>query len=1320
MSGSRMIRRITFLLTLLGLLVVVRASGYEFMRLTKNNSGLSYDGISTIMQDSRGFIWIGTYKGLNRYDGNTFKVYGMEDLGLDSDFIYSIVEDPDGNLWVGTDKGACMYSYREDRFVPLQATSTEGEVITNKVTFICAEPDGRVWMLVNDQGCFAYDIHQKRLYEWPYRKIGFSGFRKMLRCADGSLWISRYHSNLYRADSIFREVHPVALGAQSDFFANDEIEGLFHGPGESLLVASMNRGLSRVDPVAKRAEVLLPLPANSLLQHAFLDRNRNVWLSTSSGVWRYDLETGRSECLHSDDKDIFSLSNDYTTCTFVDRDGGLWIGTKDAGVNYSGPSQGNFEKQYLADGESLEHVLVSGFAEDGEGRIWVATEEKGLLTYDPATHRTSRFRLEGIPSRICSICYDDGGLWFGTRVGLFRLYPATRRLKAYGVLKRVQGVNDPNVYMIYRTSAGEIFVGTTLGLFRYDRPTDSFLEIPAFDGIFTTSAAEDPLHRGVIWFSSYANGVYCWDSLSDKLVNFDASSGCGLTNDKICSIFIDHRARIWAVGFSIGIAMFDRESNRFTVYDRRNVQALTSDVFFKALEDEAGSLWLASDEGLVEFDPEIGGGYVYTHIDGLLDSKFTNSAFRSSSGDMYFGSDNGFIRFNPESLPTASGIPSVVLSSMQIGDHAARFEENIDLLSRITLDHDSNSFGFNFSLLGLSAPSSNKVQCRLEGYEKGWRDIAATKSVFYYNVPPGQYRLKVRALSGDDEWLEARAPLEIAVRPSFWSSVPGTALIVLIILAVILLSVLVIQHRFRLRKEREQAAYQKAKDEEMFHEKMNFFSHVIHEIKTPLTLLKTPLSNVISRCTDDENLHDLNVMHRSAEYLSKLVNELLDYVRIERMGYALKCEHIDFLERLHSLLFSFADVARDRNLTIDVETDLEQAVVYADSAALDKILNNLLLNAIKYAETFLTIRVRTADGRLVADFINDGPAIPKEYRDEIFKPFVQYHNDSTPVSGGVGIGLPLAKNLARMHSGDLTLDERQDVTDFVLTLPLVDSAVPDPGTDPDGEEPFEDETAAGTELPCILIVDDNREFREYLASKLSSKYGVMTASTGAEALKILKDNDIDMLLTDISMPGMTGLELCAKVREDIEISHIPVLIISARGSVQSKIQAMQAGADLYIEKPFDLQYLISSIENILDRRALMRNALEQGASGMSVDMFGLPRKDEEFLERFRTVIRENLGNADLSNDFLAEQMNMSQSTLVRKIRKLLNTSPNNYVRSMRISAAADMLKDSHGNNITEICYSVGFSNLSYFTKCFKEKYGKTPTEMVRDQASDDR
>ena len=1305
MSGS--MKRFLFFLSISAFLFHTEAGAYEFIHLTKDNSGLSYDGISTITQDSRGFIWIGTYKGLNRYDGNTFTVYGKEDLGLDSDFIYSIVEDIDGNLWIGTDNGVSMYNYRKDRFEPLTIPGSEGSCIENKVTFILADEEGVIWMLVNEQGCFAYDTRTASLEEWPYSEIGYSGFRKMLKCSDGTFWISRYHSNLYHADKDFSDVRPVDLGPDSGYFSGDEIEGLFHSPDGKLLVASMRKGLTEVDTRMKTVKVLLGFPEGTLLQSAWYEDGVAVWLSTSAGVYRYDIVTGETECLRNSRKGIFSISNDYTCCTFVDRDGGLWIGTKDAGVNYSGPSQNNFEKQYLADGEPMTNVLVSGFAEDDSGRIWVGTEEKGLLVYDPVTHVTSRYVKEGIPSRICSICHDDGLLWFGSRSGLYCLDIASGRLREYGTLERSQGVTDPNVYLIFKTRSGDIIVGTTLCIFKYDRKTDTFRDIPVFDGVFATCAAEEPGRPGVIWFSTFADGVYCWDSTAeDKLICYNSSSGCGLTNDKISSIFIDSKSRVWAVGFSIGLSCFDRESRNFINYGCDNVPVFTSDVFFKAQEDDNGRLWLASDSGLVEFDPDSGGGYVYTLIDGLLDLKFTNSAFRSSTGDMYFGSDNGFVRFSPSELPAEAAIKRVVLSSMQIGDSEAVFDENIDLMSEIVLDHDSNSFGFHFSLLGLSASPSNRVQCRLKGHGDGWRDIVVSKPVFFYNVSPGQYLLEVRTLAGDDMWTQARPPLKIIVRPGFWASAVGSALAVFLFILAISVITWLIQRRYRMKKEQEKEAYIRAKDEEMLREKMNFFSHVIHEIKTPLTLIRTPLGNILSKPVDADTRHDLEVMQNSTVYLSKLVNELLDYVRIERMGYVLKCEEIDVVDRLNSLIFSFTDTARNRNLKLDMKTELEHAFISADSAALDKMLNNLLLNAVKYADTFITVRLSSRDGQVEIRFINDGPLIPEEFRDEIFKPFVQYQDASRNVHGGVGIGLPLARNLAKMHSGDLVLADGGNLTEFVLTLPLSQDG------QEDGEHQ-EEERKADTGRPCVLIADDNREFREYIASKLDDRYDTVIASSADTAFRIMKDENVDILLTDISMPGRTGLDLCRQVREDIEISHIPVIIISARSSVESKIQAMQAGADLYIEKPFDLQYLLSGMENILDRRALMKNALGNGITRTDIDMFGLPKKDEEFLEKFNSLIRENISNTELSNDFLAERLNMSQSTLVRKIRKLMGTSPYNYIRTMRISIAAEMLRDSHGNNITEICYSVGFSNVSYFTKCFKEQYGMTPTEMVR-------
>ncbi|MGN0189311.1 MAG: two-component regulator propeller domain-containing protein, partial [Candidatus Cryptobacteroides sp.] len=1150
------------------------ASQYEFTHITTGNSSLSYDGINCITQDSRGFIWIGTFKGLNRYDGSTFKVWNRDGLGLASDFVHTITEDGKGNIWVGTDNGVSVYDWEKDRFLPVTKPSRQGTVIRNKVTFITLDSKGTVWLLVNDQGCFSYDTDTGELNDIAYDEIGMAGFRKLLRKENGEFWLSRYHANLYRADKDFRNVRPaLGPGKFRDYFVNDEIEGLFEGKDGAILVASTMNGISRIDPETGEVSNLFRIPGKAVLHHVFLEEGRYFWMATTEGVWRYDCQSGRSDCLKHDWKDAFSISNNYTNCVFVDKDSGIWIGTKEGGVNYCGRYQGNFEKQYLVDGEPMSGILVSGFAEDRNGRIWVATEEQGFLIYDPGTRKVTRFNNPAVPLRICALCPDGDDLWFGTRMGLFRLNTVTGRIRDFGVLKRKQGIHSPAVYTIHRTSSGEMFFATTLGVFRYDRQNDRIEELEQFDGVFTTGMADDTRDKGKLWLATFASGMLLWDSTDDSspVRRFCMENDSGLKNNKISSVYVDREARVWAIGFSNGLSRFDRNEGKFLTFDSEDISALRSDVLFNALEDDSGCLWLASDKGLVEFDPVTTTAYVYTMQDGLLEDKLTKSGLKSSTGDMYFGSDNGFIRFNPERLQGGRLSARVIITSMNIGEEEAVFDKNVDLVPEVELPYGRNSFGFNFAILGNSTPSSNNVECRLEGYETEWRDILGSKSVFWYNVAPGQYRLQVRVSAKDGNWKEAHSPVTITVKPPFITSATGITILLLAIAAVIFLCIFGLQLRNSRRQKKMAEEFRKAKEEETFREKMNFFSHVVHEIKTPLTLIKTPLSNIMGRTSsgnglDGETLHDLEVMNNSADYLTKLVNELLDYVRIEKMGFALKCEDIDLIERLKSLIFNFSDTARNENLSLSFETALGSATVSADSAALDKILNNLMINAVKYSDTSISVKAECTDDTIKVSFINDGEVIPPEYREEIFKPFVQYGKGGGTHKNGVGIGLPLARNLARMHSGDLVLSPEDGRTCFVLSLPLKAVVLKGDGV-PEQEEGNRQEGPEESK-PCILVADDNIEFREYLGSKLSGRWSVITAADGCSALKILKEQNIDLLVSDISMPDMSGLELCDAIRKDIELSHIPIIIVSARVSVESKIQAMEAGADLYVEKPF--------------------------------------------------------------------------------------------------------------------------------------------------------
>ena len=906
---------------------------YKFTHLTAANSGLSYDGVSKIMQDSRGFVWIGTYHGLNRYDGCRFDVFFAKDLGLPTDFIHCLVEDRDGNIWIGTDNGVCRYDYVRDRFEPIDYAADSGESIKNKVTCITEDSGGRIWMIVNGQGIFCYDTKYSHLHHISYDVLGISGFRRLLCSRHSGIWLSRYHSSLYHTPSETRLAEGLEQFHDRGWFDNDEIEGIFEGADGQIYVASTLNGISEIEPVSGAIRSLFRLPDGVVLTDAFFEKERWIWLSTTDGVWRYDLHGSGAQHIESRPDDRFSLSGNYVTCVFVDNTDGIWLGTKDMGINWSGLAQTNFRKHYMASGTPLDGCIVSGFAEEAPDKVWVATEQDGLLLWNPETYAVERVAGKGIPGKICSICIDGNFLWLGTLNGIYRLDVRTYSLKFYGGLKRKSGRNDQNVYLIHRTNGGKVYVGTTLGLSEYDRESDRFNDVEAFEDVFVTSMDEDK--DGDLWLSTFASGIYRWNLADGSLLHLAHGDGSGLPNNKVSSVHIDSRGHVWSVGFSHGISEYNPVAEKFTTYDRAGIPSLPSDVFFRCVEDKSGSLWFASDAGLLQLNPATAGMRLYTNIEGLLDTKLTNSALRLSSGELCFGSDNGFISFMPNRM-RSGGHPYIVITGMSAGNEPVMTDDNLDLVDEIRLRDDQNSFTFDFSVPDMLSASYFWLQCRLKGYESEWRDVSVSRSASWYNVPAGTYTLELRLSASSSEWHDAHYPLKIVVSPSFWESAWGMMTIVLLVLMLFASAFVIVRIRTERRHRQMEQEYRRTREEEVFREKINTVSQIV----------------------------------------------------------------------------------------------------------------------------------------------------------------------------------------------------------------------------------------------------------------------------------------------------------------------------------------------------------------------------------------GLPKKDQDFLSEFDRIVRENLSNSLLSNEIIAEKMAVSPSTLVRRIRRLLETSPNNYVRNLRLAVAAEMLRDPQGNNISEICYRVGFSNMSYFAKCFREMYGKTPTAFV--------
>ena len=514
------------------------------------------------------------------------------------------------------------------------------------------------------------------------------------------------------------------------------------------------------------------------------------------------------------------------------------------------------------------------------------------------------------------------------------------------------------------------------------------------------------------------------------------------------------------------------------------------------------------------------------------------------------------------------------------------------------------------------------------------------------------------------------------------------------------------------RERQRQNEYKRAREIELFNEKMAFFSNIVHEIKTPLTLIRTPLQNILAsgEC-GGEVREDLMVINNNTEYLSQLVKELLDFVKIECHGYMLNCGNLDLIEKIGFLCFNFAETAKSNNLRLTFRHEEKQLSILADEPGLNKILNNLLHNALKYAESYIEVEARSEGGNAVVSIRNDGPIIPKEHRSRIFEPFVQYGNDAK----GVGIGLSLARTLAELHGGSLVLDDGTECTDFILTLPLRRTAA-EPA---DGEEA----TAApegGPEkpgLPTLLIVEDNADLSAYLKRKLQGEYRILTTASAERALELLRQQEADLVLSDIALNGMSGLDLCKKICGDFETSHIPVILLSALSSTRSKVVGMECGASLYIEKPFSMEYLQACIRNILDKRSAMKNAFKNKAMPLAAHLYNLPHSDEEFLSRLDAIILANISDPNFSNEQLAEAFCLSKSTLNRKIKGLLDTTPNDYIRTKRLIVAAQMLTENHCR-INEVCYSVGFNTPSYFSKCFKKFYGILPAEYMKEHNAD--
>ena len=1155
----------------------------RFAHFTRAGSGLCYDGVKTLFEDSRGNVWIGTYMGLSRYDGNSFTNFGKAELGVDSDFISSLAEDTEGNIYAGTDAGICQYNQRTGVF-----HSFCPETLNTRIYSMVRDASGVLW--IGSRGKGLYRKSGNRLILSP----GTEEMEKIIRIATddkGRVYLASYCDDIYLYDG--KTLSPICDG----FFKDDNVEGLVvdrFTDDEALYVASKRSGLCRVNPLTGEVKVLYKIPEGHR-PIGIVSDGYAIWISTTGGLVRYDTNTSEAIVYSSTVGDPFSLSTDYVTAVCRDRSGGLWVGTASAGVNYSNPAQDRFGAWWhLSSGASLEGCGVKGFAEDDDRNIWVATGKMGLLRLDPG-NKLEKADFPQLPDNITSVCSDHSYLWVGTLQGLYRVNLEDGKVLYYKHFGDDNQQIENRVVSLYRSSKGDLFVGTPVGVLIYDRSRDLLVPVPALADITVESFVEDG--AGNLWLASYSQGAFCYCPSKEKLEkNYGTNVGVPPVHEMTSSVTLDSRGNVWVIGFSSGFYRFDKASDVFERICRATHPDLPTDLYLSALSDSNGRLWISSDAGLVLYDPSTGGSVTFSDKDGVLPCEFIKGALRLRDGTLLFGQDDGFISVNPVAFD--SPLPS--------------------------------------------------------------------------GAPVGHKSMSPRV----------------------------TALISICIILLAIFITVMLYRRAMATAKREEEDRNKAKDEQLYNDRLGFFANVIHEIKTPLTLIRTPLQNLISSGeASQEQLVDLKIINNSTEYLDQLVKELLEFVRVEEHGYVLDLKNVDIAERLSFICYNFSETAKNANIRLTFKAEPQHIVTAVDTKSLSKILNNLIHNGIKYSDTYLDIHA-FLDGSMVRiHFVNDGPGIPPDKRESVFLPFVRHTDRKREYQQSFGIGLAQARTLTELHGGTLVLSDRTDATEFILSLPVKKAA-----------EVQEDEVeeSGASNLPLILIVEDNADLSSYLRRKLRQSYKVIAVPSAEKALEVLRQESVDVLLTDIGLQNMSGVELCRRVSRDKEISHIPIIVISAISSTETKIKCMENGATMYIEKPFSQDYLEACIKGVLEKRKIQKEAWRGVPKVPHVE---LQNRDEDFIRRLNQLINDNIGDPSFSNKQIEEALFTSRSSLNRRVKELLGTTPNDYVQKKRLAAAAEMLR-SGKVRVNEVAFAVGFNSPSYFAKCFKKEYGVIPAEYM--------
>lgn len=1329
---------------------------YQFNRIDINQ-GLSNNQVNCVFRDSTGFMWIGTVSGLNRFDGYHFTVYQhdlRDSTSVADNNIARIMAGPAQQLWIQTRTGINIYDPLTARFNRHpEAILRQWGITGNVITDIVKDKSGQYWFLHPTAGIFMIDARNKPLHlthTADSSSIATNSVTALTSDKAGDYWLlhssgilekmdARSHRVVYRNHTLVRPDHPGAawtMVTDSDgdlwIFSSNEDNGVYY-------FAVSQRSFRHID----QSTPALALN-NNIVRGIVPDNNGQIWIGTDhGGINIIDKKAQSIRYIENISEDNRSLSQNSITTLYKDNTGIIWIGTFKKGLNYYHENMVKFPLyQYQAySRNSLPYNDVNRFVEDAKGNLWIGTNGGGLIYFDRSSNTFTQYRHDAGNANsiagnvIVSLCIDHNNqLWVGTYFGGLDRFDGHRFIHYKHDPKDSNSISDNSIWEVLEDRQHQLWIGTLNGgLNKMNAATQQFQRFPQVPSKYISALLEDK--AGNLWIgTSEGLDVRNGQTGAFKHYSNSPSTGGSLSHNNVVCIFQDSQDHLW-IGTREGLDLFNASNNSFRTF--RKEDGLPDNSILNILEAHDHSLWMSTPNGLSNMTTTAGTngkGPTYTfknydESDGLQGKEFNeNAALKTSRGELVFGGGNGFNIFYPNAIVVNKNIPPVVLTDLQIFNKSILPGEKINgrvLLTAaipetrsITLKPGENVFSLEFASLNYFHPEKNRYAYILEGFNKEWlyTDGLQRKATFT-NLDPGEYTFRVKASNNDGVWNDAGLTLKIRVLPPFWKTWPAFLCYALLILGALLLARRIIQERERLRFRMEQQTQEATRMHELDALKIRFFTNVSHEFRTPLSLIITPLEKIIRQTTEGNLKGQLELMQRNARRLLNLVNQLLDFRKMEVQEIKLHTTEGDMIGFVKELTGSFSDLSDKKHIQLTFQSNVQELKMLYDADKIEKILFNLLSNAFKFTpeegSISVSVSYQEAAAQLEISVKDNGIGIPLEKQDHIFERFFQHEVPASMVNQGSGIGLSITREFVKMHGGSISVDSAPEMGScFTVILPVKTAAVVVPGVIAETIQAMTATAATVTinsnsKKPVVLLVEDNEDFRFYLKDNLSQYFQIIEAENGLAAWKLLQHTLPQLMVSDISMPEMDGLALCKKVRSQPRTAHLPIVLLTARAEEAQQLEALETGASDYITKPFNFEVLLSRIKNMISQQSSLRKTFQQHIEANPSEV-AVSSADEQFIRQALQIVEKNIANPDFSVEELSRALFMSRVSVYKKILALTGRSPIEFIRSIRLKRAAQLLEKSQ-LTVAEVAYEVGFNNPKYFTRYFKMEYNVLPS-----------